>query len=82
MWRILPDCEDDDDAVESLEIDELHHDLRNTDILQSLMKSIDEAEKRWRQVRDNFGRRDCGKSRSTYYQNKESKESDDINDRK
>ena len=79
-WHIFLEGDDNLDDLE-LEEDQLDRDLNDSEISSSLLNSIEETEKRWREIGDNFGRRDCGTSRSTYYRRKDKKITDELMDR-
>ena len=79
-WRVLPDCDDGVDEVNSEEM-ELNLDLDDSKISANLLTSIEESEKRWRLTGHNCGRRDCGTSRSTFYRRKEKKAEEELEDR-
>ena len=79
-WHILPECDDSFDDME-LEEEQSNRDLNDSEISSSLLSSIEETEKRWREIGNNFGRRDCGTSRSSYYRKIDKKITDELEDR-
>jgi hypothetical protein len=79
-WTALPGCEDDFDNEEQ-NAAELDHDMNDSKIGSSLLASIEETEKRWRETGANFGRRDCGTSRTTFFRRNKKKAADLLEDR-
>lgn len=72
IWTVLPACEDGFDEEEQNDA-ELDHDLNDSEIASTLLASIEETEKRWRATGANFGRRDCGTSRTTFFRRNQKK---------
>lgn len=79
-WNVLPGC-DDDFEEEEQNATELDHDLNNSEIASSLLTSIEATEKRWRETGANFGRRDCGTSRTTFFRRNQKKAAEQLEDR-
>jgi hypothetical protein len=75
---VLPGCEDgfDEEDQNAAELD-----LNDSEIASSLLASIKETEKRWRATGANFGRRDCGTSRTTFFRRNRKKAAALLEDR-